>query len=79
MLASVASYETGGRGTGSPHLPSQGSVVAADGRLLAANAGSDCACHALKQPPQANGGETNAGQPAASLALAGGAGAQAKR
>lgn len=41
MPASVATYETGGRGTGSPHLPSQGSVVAADGRLLVTNAGSD--------------------------------------
>jgi 6-phosphogluconolactonase (cycloisomerase 2 family) len=40
-LASVATYDTGGRGTGSPHLPSQGSVVVADGRLLVANAGSD--------------------------------------
>src|SRR4051794_28931528 len=33
-------HATGGRGTGRPHLPSQGSVVAADGRLLVANAGS---------------------------------------
>jgi hypothetical protein len=40
-LASVATYDTGGRGTGSPHLPSQGSVLAADGRVLVANAGSD--------------------------------------
>jgi 6-phosphogluconolactonase len=40
-LASVAPYDTGGRGTGSPHLPSQGSVVVADGRVLVANAGSD--------------------------------------
>jgi 6-phosphogluconolactonase len=40
-LASVATYETGGQGTGSPHLPSQGSVVVADGRVLVANAGSD--------------------------------------
>ena len=40
-LASVATYETGGRGTGSPHLPSQGSVVVADGRLFVTNAGSD--------------------------------------
>jgi 6-phosphogluconolactonase len=31
---------TGGRGTGEPHLPSQGSVVLADARLLVANAGS---------------------------------------
>jgi 6-phosphogluconolactonase (cycloisomerase 2 family) len=40
-LASVATYDTGGRGTGSPHLPSQGSVLAADGRVLVVNAGSD--------------------------------------
>jgi 6-phosphogluconolactonase len=40
-LVAVATYGTDGRGTGSPHLPSQGSVVAADGRLFVANAGSD--------------------------------------
>jgi 6-phosphogluconolactonase len=40
-LASVGTYATGGRGTGSPHLPSQGSVVVAEGRLFVANAGSD--------------------------------------
>src|SRR5882724_2461298 len=36
-------YETGGRGTGVPHLPSAGSLVLSeDGRwLLVANAGSD--------------------------------------
>ncbi|TMM27892.1 MAG: lactonase family protein [Actinobacteria bacterium] len=41
-LKYVGAYETGGRGTGKPHLPSQGSVVlSAEGRwLLAANAGS---------------------------------------
>jgi len=41
-LTYVGAYETGGRGTGEPHLPSQGSVVLSeDGRwLLAANAGS---------------------------------------
>src|ERR1051325_9697957 len=33
-------YPTGGRGTGTPHLPSQGSLAVADGRLLVANAGS---------------------------------------
>jgi 6-phosphogluconolactonase len=31
---------TGGRGTGTPHLPSQGSIVAAAGWVLVANAGS---------------------------------------
>ena len=42
-LDSIGSYATGGRGSGAPHLPSQGSVVlSADGRLLlVANAGSD--------------------------------------
>jgi 6-phosphogluconolactonase (cycloisomerase 2 family) len=42
-LAEHGRYDTGGRGTGEPHLPSQGSVrLALDGRrLLAANAGSD--------------------------------------
>src|SRR5919201_134840 len=32
---------TGGRGSGEPHLQSQGSVVLADGRLYVTNAGSD--------------------------------------
>lgn len=40
-LAAVATHETGGRGSGSPHLPSQGSVVATNGRLFVTNAGSD--------------------------------------
>jgi 6-phosphogluconolactonase len=42
-LTYVGTYESGGRGTGKPHLPSQGSLVLSDdGRwLLAANAGSD--------------------------------------
>ena len=42
-LAPLGRYPTGGRGTGEPHLPSQGSVVLSDdGRwLLVANAGSD--------------------------------------
>ena len=42
-LASFGRYSTGGRGTGQPHLPSQGSVVLSeDGRwLLVVNAGSD--------------------------------------
>src|SRR5919108_995350 len=31
----------GGRGSGEPHLQSQGSVVLADGRLYVTNAGSD--------------------------------------
>ena len=40
-LVSIATHDTGGRGTGSPHLPSQGSVLAADGRVFVVNAGSD--------------------------------------
>jgi 6-phosphogluconolactonase len=42
-LAEHGRFETGGRGTGEPHLPSQGSVrLALDGRLLlVTNAGSD--------------------------------------
>jgi 6-phosphogluconolactonase len=42
-LAYLGAYETGGRGTGEPHLPSQSSVVLSDDgrRLLVINAGSD--------------------------------------
>jgi 6-phosphogluconolactonase len=40
-LERLGSYLTGGKGTGKPHLPSQASVVLADGRLFVANAGSD--------------------------------------
>jgi len=42
-LDPLGSYETGGRGTGIPHLASQSSVVLSDGGdwLLVANAGSD--------------------------------------
>jgi 6-phosphogluconolactonase (cycloisomerase 2 family) len=42
-LQSLGRYETGGRGTGKPHLPSQSSVTLSyDGsHLLVANAGSD--------------------------------------
>jgi len=42
-LSRLGSHPTGGAGTGTPHLPSQGSVVLAAGgsRLLVANAGSD--------------------------------------
>ena len=49
-LAPLGRYSTGGRGTGQPHLPSQGSVVLSeDGRwLLVVNAGSDgCRCSRL--------------------------------
>jgi 6-phosphogluconolactonase len=42
-LSKVGSYETGGGGTGKPHLPSQSSVVVGDDGawLLVANGGSD--------------------------------------
>jgi 6-phosphogluconolactonase len=40
-LSLLGSFATGGRGNGTPHLPSQGSVVAAGRRLFVANAGSD--------------------------------------
>jgi 6-phosphogluconolactonase len=42
-LARIGDYETGGRGTGTPHLPSQRSVVLSDDGLylLVVNAGSD--------------------------------------
>ena len=42
-LANAGSYPTGGRGNGTPHLPSQGSIAIGAGgrRLLLANAGSD--------------------------------------
>ena len=42
-LVNAGAYPTGGRGSGVPHLPSQGSIAidAAGGRLLLANAGSD--------------------------------------
>jgi 6-phosphogluconolactonase len=42
-LSPLGTYHTGGRGTGKPHLASQGSIVLNDdgARLLVANAGSD--------------------------------------
>lgn len=40
-LSLLGSYETGGRGTGVAHLPSQGSLAVAGDRLLVANAASD--------------------------------------
>src|SRR4051794_13050037 len=39
-LEPLGRHATGGRGTGTPPLPSQGSLAAHDGRLLVANAGS---------------------------------------
>ena len=50
-LSTSRRYSTGGRGTGTPHLPSQNSIVlGADGRwLLVVNAGSD----ELSQSPPA--------------------------
>jgi 6-phosphogluconolactonase (cycloisomerase 2 family) len=40
-LAPLGSYVTGGRGTGTPHLASQSSIVVSGERLLVVNAGSD--------------------------------------
>jgi 6-phosphogluconolactonase (cycloisomerase 2 family) len=52
-LKPVGRFETGGRGSGTPHLPSQGSVVVAGDRLIVANAGSDdVSLFALADPPR---------------------------
>jgi 6-phosphogluconolactonase (cycloisomerase 2 family) len=40
-LRRLDSYLTGGKGSGSPHLQSQGSIVFSEGRLFVTNAGSD--------------------------------------
>jgi len=40
-LATLGRFETGGRGSGKPHLASQSSVVLSGDRLLVTNAGSD--------------------------------------
>jgi 6-phosphogluconolactonase len=40
-LERLSGYLTGGKGSGEPHLPSQSSVVLAEGRLFVTNAGSD--------------------------------------
>src|SRR5436190_10399389 len=40
-LATIGRFETGGRGSGTPHLASQSSLVLDGDRLLVANAGSD--------------------------------------
>src|SRR5215475_7591802 len=40
-LTQAGTFGTRGRGTGERHLPSQSSLVVADGHLLVANAGSD--------------------------------------
>ncbi|MGN6431143.1 MAG: lactonase family protein [Gaiellaceae bacterium] len=40
-LTQAGTFATGGRGTGERHLPSQSSVIAADGYVLVANTGSD--------------------------------------
>jgi 6-phosphogluconolactonase len=40
-LERLGRYVTGGKGSGRPHLPSQGSVVLSNGRLFVTNAGSD--------------------------------------
>jgi 6-phosphogluconolactonase len=40
-LTALGSYDTGGRGTGKPHLASQSSIVVSGDRLVVVNAGSD--------------------------------------
>src|SRR5690348_18503529 len=40
-LTAVGRFETGGRGSGTPHLASQSSVVVSGDRLLVTNTGSD--------------------------------------
>ena len=40
-LTPLGRFETGGRGSGTPHLASQSSVLVSDDRLLVTNAGSD--------------------------------------
>ena len=40
-LTAIGHFETGGRGSGTPHLASQSSIVVSGDRLLVANAGSD--------------------------------------
>lgn len=40
-LTAIGHFDTGGRGSGTPHLASQSSVVVSDDRLLVTNAGSD--------------------------------------
>ncbi|MEP6812910.1 MAG: beta-propeller fold lactonase family protein [Actinomycetota bacterium] len=64
-LVNAGSYSTGGRGNGTPHLPSQGSIaIDPEGRrLLVANAGSDeLSLFSIAGPPKllahvASGGE----------------------
>ena len=40
-LTAIGHFDTGGRGSGTPHLASQSSVVVSGDRLLVTNAGSD--------------------------------------
>jgi 6-phosphogluconolactonase len=40
-LTAIGHFDTGGRGSGTPHLPSQSSVVVEGNRVLVTNAGSD--------------------------------------
>ena len=40
-LTAIGHFDTGGRGSGTPHLASQSSVVVNGDRLLVTNAGSD--------------------------------------
>jgi 6-phosphogluconolactonase len=71
-LTRVGAYETGGRGTGKPHLPSQSSLIAADGRLLVANAGSgDVSLFALGRAEPRLLDRATAGKNPTSLAVRG--------
>ena len=70
-LAEHGRYETGGRGAGEPHLPSQGSVqLALDGsRLLVTNAGSDdVSVFALDDDPRLLGRVASGGRSPLSVA-----------
>src|ERR687886_1333626 len=71
-LEKLGTYETGGRGTGQPHLPSQNSiVVTGDGSgVLVVNAGSDdVSLFAVESggllpfPPAPSGGQTPTSAP----------------
>ena len=71
-LALLGRYETGGRGSGVPHLPSQGSVAVAGDRLLVANAGSgDVSVFAIEENGLVLTGRAPAGASPRSVAVSG--------
>ena len=71
-LAPGGSFATGGRGSGEPHLPSQGSIVAAGSHLLVANAGSDdVSVFALGSEPRLVGRFPSGGAAPRSIAVHG--------